>query len=405
MPIKRRSFLAAAAMLGVPPAAPGADPSSLRALAAAKGLLFGSEVLADELAGDPAYAALIARECAVVTPGIEAKFGIVEPEDGRFDFTRLDAIAGFCAAHDIALHMHNMIWGVFMRPWELAALAAGRGEAVLARHVAAVAGRYAGRVLAWDVVNEPVDPRWHAGPEGLTLTPWRRALGPGEVADAFRLTRNADPGALLMLNDDNLEYAAPDREQKRATYLHLIEGWLAAGVPIGGFGLEAHLKPDRPIDEAGLRRFLAALGGMGLQIWVTELDVEDRTLPADIGARDRAVADLTGRYLDLVLDEPAARAVITWGLSDRHSDLSTSATTRRADGLASRGLPYDDALAPKPMRDAIARAFRHAPASPSGTTLPALPMTCGISPLSLPITGTPQAIASTFRNAPARPSG
>ncbi len=361
MKITRRGVLATAAALATSGAA---EPDSLRALAAGKGLLFGSEVMASELAGDPAYAALIARECAVVTPGIEAKFGIVEPDEGRFDFSRLDAVAEFCAAHDIALHMHNMIWGVFMRPWELAALAEGRGEAVLARHAEAVAGRYAGRargrVIAWDVVNEPVDPRWHAGPEGLTLTPWRRALGADEVADAFRLTRQADPTALLMLNDDNLEYAAPDREQKRATYLRLIEGWLAAGVPIGGFGLEAHLKPDQPIDEAALRRFLAALGGMGLQIWVTELDVEDRSLPAEIAARDRMVAALTERYLDLVLDEPASRAVITWGLSDRHSDLGGAPATRRTDGLPSRGLPYDAGLAPKPMRDAIARALRNA---------------------------------------------
>lgn len=349
----RRTFLAAAAASVVPPT----RSDGLKALAARKGLLFGSEVLASELASDPAYAALVARECSVVTPGLEAKFGIVEPQDGTFAFAPLDRIASFCTANGIALHMHNMIWGVFMRPWERAALAMGRGEAVLARHVAAVAGRYAGRVAAWDVVNEPVDPRWRAGPEGLTLTPWRVALGPGEIADAFRLTRAADPTALLMINDDNLEYAAPDRQVKRDTYLRLIEGWQRAGVPVGGFGLEAHLKPDQAIDEPALRRFLAALGGLGLQVWVTELDVEDRTLPAEIGARDRAVAAITRRYLDLVLDEPATRAVITWGLSDRHSDLGSLADTRRGDGLPSRGVPFDATLQPKAMYQAIAQAF------------------------------------------------
>ena len=348
----RRAFLAAAAASVIP-----AMADSLKALAARKGLLFGSEVLASELTGDPAYAALVARECSVVTPGLEAKFGIVEPGDGVFAFAPLDRIASFCSHNDIALHMHNMIWGVFMRPWERTALAAGRGEAVLARHVAAVAGRYAGRVAAWDVVNEPVDPRWRAGPEGLTMTPWRVALGPSEVAEAFRLTRAADPTALLMINDDNLEYAAPDRQAKRDTYLRLIEGWLRAGVPIGGFGFEAHLKPDQAIDEPALRRFLAALGGLGLRIWVTELDVEDRTLPAELGARDRAVAAVTRRYLDLVLDEPATRAVITWGLSDRHSDLGTMADSKRGDGLPSRGVPFDQALQPKAMHDAIAQAF------------------------------------------------
>jgi len=341
-----------------PEALPASD--SLAGIAAARGLLFGSEVMASDLA-DPAYAALIARECAIITPGIEAKWPVTEPAEGRFDFTRLDTIAGFAARHGLRLHLHTLVWAVGMPPWLTRALAEGRGEAVLRRHIATLAGRYRESAHSWDVVNEPVDPRWPSAPEGLCNTPWRRFLGAEYVPLAFRLAREADPAALLMLNDDDLEYAWPDREKKRTTYLRLIESWLRQGVPIGGFGIEAHLKPDQPIAERAFRRFLAELAGFGLSLMVTELDIQDRTLPADIAARDRAVADACRRYLDLVLDERAVCGVITWGLADRFGDLDRDKATRRADGLPSRGLPFDAALRRKPMADALAEAFRHAP--------------------------------------------
>ena len=355
MIIGRRALLAGTA------AAAAAAPS-LRRLAAARGIRFGSEILAPEITGDAAYAALVARQCAMVVPGLEAKWDHVEPADGRFDFTGLDRIAAYASGNALALRLHTLVWGLAMPAWLGPALQAGRGEAVLRRHIAAVVGRYRGRVDSWDVVNEVADPRWPAGPEGLTLTPWRRALGPDYVALAFHLTAAADPAARLLVNDDDLEYATPEAEAKRRRYLRLLEGWVAAGVPIGGFGLQAHLKPDRPIAAAAYRSWLAALAGMGLALFVTELDVQDRSLPADRAVRDRIVADTCRRYLDIALDEPAVRAVLTWGLTGRYSYLNTDARVRRADGLRARGLPYDAALRRTPMWCALAQAFRDAPA-------------------------------------------
>jgi endo-1,4-beta-xylanase len=169
----------------------------------------------------------------------------------------------------------------------------------------------------------------------------------------------------LLINDDDLEYDAPDREIKRTIYLRLVEQLIRRGVPLTGFGLEAHLKPWLPIAEKSYRRFLRELGQMGLRIYITELDVCDRTLAADIGERDRAVAGMTRRYLDLVLDEPAVRTVITWGLGDATSWMVRELSARRADGLRPRPLPYDDRLQPKPMRKAIAAAFCAAPIRPA----------------------------------------
>ncbi|WP_436428640.1 endo-1,4-beta-xylanase, partial [Enterococcus faecium] len=75
------------------------------------------------------------------------------------------------------VHMHNLVWGAYNPGWVRRALAEGRGMQVLARHIATVAGRYQGRALAWDVVNEPVAPQYPSTADGLCNTEWRRALG------------------------------------------------------------------------------------------------------------------------------------------------------------------------------------------------------------------------------------
>ena len=165
-----------------------------------------------------------------------------------------------------------------------------------------------------------------------------------------------------MINDDDLEYDYPGQQRKRDEYLRLLEGMLARGVPVTGFGLEAHLKPEHPLAEVAYRRFLHELAGLGLALFVTELDVLDRALPAEAAVRDRVAADTARRYLDVALDETAVRTVITWGLSDRYTYMGHDPETRRADGLPSRCLPYDDALNRKPMWGAIATALAHAPA-------------------------------------------
>ncbi len=94
------------------------------------------------------------------------------------------------------------------------------------------------------------------------------------------------------------------------------------------------------------QRFLLTVASLGLKIFVTELDVRDRDLPADVAVRDRAVARTYTEYLDVVLADPAVTIVLTWGLDDADSWLLRFAP--RPDGLPVRPLPFDAQLRPKP---------------------------------------------------------
>ena len=360
MKLGRRTMLAAAAA-GACRAVPyAASELSLKQIAAQRGLVFGSEVVTKELESQD-YAALYFAQCGAMTPGQEAKWDSLQPEPGVFNFQPLDHLAGLAASHDMKLRLHTLVWSLAMPDWASAAIAHGSAAAVLQRHIRTVVERYRGRAYCWDVANEVTDPRWHPGADGLTHQPWYKALGPSFIPLAFYTAREADPGAKLFLNDSDLEGSSPDRVEKRATYLRLISAWKRLGIPIDGFGLQAHLRPEVTFDEPGYRRFLHELAGMGLEIHITEMDFVDQTLPADTMIRDRAAADLCRRYLDVTLDEPAVRMLVTWGLSDRESWLNSDPDFRRPDHRRVRGLPYDEHLAPKPMRAAIAAALASAP--------------------------------------------
>ncbi len=340
------------------------EAAPLSGIAAQRGILFGTEVTCANISEDDIYRQLVKSHAAIITPGVEAKWGFVEPSNGNFYFDDLDQLVVFATQSGIALHMHNCIWSVGIPSWTIEELKDGRGRRVIARHISALAGRYRGKVNSWDVVNEPVDPRWPSDPDGLCRTPWRLALGAGYVADVLRETHEADPTARLLINDDDLEYDLPDREAKRSAYLRLIERWLRAGVPIQGFGLEAHLKPWLPLADTAYRRFLHNLAGFGLKLYITELDVCDRTLPADIPLRDRIIANVAERYLRVALDEPAICCVIAWGLSDRYTYMNRDIALRRADGLASRPCPFDAEFRPKPFYHTLAAALHAAPQRP-----------------------------------------
>jgi endo-1,4-beta-xylanase len=329
---------------------------ALKDVAAARHIAFGAEITVKDIA-DPDYAALVGRECSSITPGVEGKWAYVEPVEGVFRFGPMDALAGFAQHAGLSIHMHNLIWAVGLPDWTTRALEAGRGREIVQRHADAIGQRYGNRIGSWDVVNEPADPRWPSGPEGLCTTPWRRFMGPDFIATSLYLAAAAAPAARLMINDHTLEYDAPDRARKRLIYLRLVESLLRKGAPLHGFGLESHLKPWLPVAERQFRQFLKDLADFGLELFVTELDVCDRYLPSDNAVRDAMCADFARRYLDLVLDEAAVSTVIVWGLSDRNSWMATDTERKRLDGRASRPCAYDTQLRAKPMRDAIARAL------------------------------------------------
>ena len=305
----------------------------------------------DAFAGDAAYRSLVLREAAAVTPERALKWGTLRPSSDRFDFALADALLAGCEDAGLRMRGHNLVWHLSLPDWVSAS--SDLGEALLT-HIRVVCGRYRGRLHAWDVVNEPI--RVEDGmPGGLRDTIFLRRMGPGYIETALRAAAAADPAATLVINEMDVELEGDYFEQRRRALLELLRRVRASGAPLHAVGIQSHLKwGEGRFDPDRFASFLRGVASLGLAIHLTELDSADSRLSPAAAARDAAVADLTRRYLDIALAEPAVRVLSVWELTDRFSWLSDSPWTKRSDGQRSRGCLYDDALQPKPAREAVA---------------------------------------------------
>jgi endo-1,4-beta-xylanase len=334
--------------------------SGLNARAARKNMFFGCAVGDAQLRADPALLANVAADCGIVVSEAAFKWEALQPAAGHFNFAEAEALLRFAADHGMRARGHTLVWHEANPAWLDDALTPRTAESVLTGYIDTVCGHFRGRLAHWDVVNEPLHPE-DGQPLGLRMTPWLRMLGPRYLDIAFHTAARADPAALRVLNEFGLDYAVPWQERRRAALLTLLETLLARGVPVQAVGLQGHLNGAEPaLDQRALARFVADIGAMGLKVLVTELDVRDDGLPADIPVRDAAVANHAHLWLDAVLPDPAVLGMLTWGISDRRSWLNDRFPRR--DGLPQRPLPLDTDLRRKPLWIALAGALDTAPA-------------------------------------------
>jgi len=363
---RRMLQLMAAGSAGLALARPGARAAqapekSLAALAAKRGLIFGSAVSTPQL-DDPAYLGLVRQECAAVVAENAQKMYAILPEPEAWDFGGADALAEFAARNGLDLRGHALLWNHpdYLPDWvmETEFRNAAAAEDFLRGYIGRVAGRYAPQIYAWDVVNETLDPETGE----LRDTPFTKALGPQVINIAFDAAKAAAPGAKLAYND----YMSWEdgHETHRTAVLRLLERLLAQDAPVTGLGIQGHAKwTDReaefsPARQKAWRGFLDEVTGMGLDLYVTELDVNDGDATGPDAVRDAEIAAYTKDYLDLMLDYPETKEVLTWGLADHDSWIQAFVDEGE---LVRRPLPFDDEYRPKPMREAMAAAFRAAP--------------------------------------------
>lgn len=357
--------LAAAAPRWIAAATPNQLPS-LRAAAAARGLIYGADSDNPFRSEPPAYLQLFLRQCALYAANLS--WQDVAPDLAHrapHENDSSDPNAAVALQAGLRLTGAHLLWYLRTPPW-LATLPRPQAEQAAAGHIRTIAGFYRGRVFSWNVVNEALEPEQH-GPGGLRMnSPLVRALGTDFLAPAFREARAADPAALLLYNDYDLELDLPRQQARRDSLFRLLDRLQHAGAPIDGVGLQSHLRYRQfsSFRDTLYRRFLEALAARDLRIVITELDVDDIGLPADIRVRDQAVADVYARFLAAALDEPAVAALVTWGIYDPcswydHTQYFPFAA--RPDHLPQRPLLFDAEFQPKPSFYAVLNALEHAP--------------------------------------------
>lgn len=317
------------------------DPDTLQSLAARRGLTWGAATSTAQLQ-DADFRALLLQQVGLLVPEWQMKWDQLQPRPDGFEFAAADALLRFARQHRLGLRGHTLVWHQQLPGW-LETMAPANCAAVLERYIRTVVEHYRGQLQSWDVVNEPIA----EDGSGLRRTIWLDSLGPNYIDRALRWARAADPSTPLVINEYGLEGDDPTTARKREQMLTLLRSLRQQGAPVQALGLQAHLyATDTGPTFRTLPTFLRQISDLGLDLYVTELDVNDQALPAAIPERDARVAAVYGDFLAAVLPQPRLKLICGWGLSDRYTWLNQAFP--RADGLPQRPLSFSQDLQPKP---------------------------------------------------------
>jgi endo-1,4-beta-xylanase len=301
--------------------------------------------------------ALIAEHFTAVTTENAMKWGEVAPTLGNYDFSAADDLVDFATTNGLRLRGHALLWGRLQLPSDLASIVSGAADPAaelrdrIQEHFATMISRYAGRVALWDVVNEPLEIN-EAPPVDPDANIFFDTLGIDYIAEAFELARLLDPDAELFLNEFSLIVPSAKLSALRA----MVQDLLAAGVPIGGIGLQSHVYPSIPLrDPVEIRELLRDLATLGLPLELTEIDVSIAHFLSEPDP-EAAQAEYYGRLIAACMVVPACRAVTFWGLSDDESWLDSFPLWSAS--APNRPLLFDGTLQPKPAYYAVRDAVR-----------------------------------------------
>ncbi len=233
--------------------------------------LVGCALNEDIVSGkDAASQAIIIGQFNTITPENVMKAGPINPEPGVFNFEPADALVQFGEQQDLFIVGHTLVWhnqtptwffqndqGQTKSPEELA-------ERMRA-HIETIAGRYAGRVHAWDVVNEVIDNDGSYRP-----TTWVKGIGSGDelVKLAFKYANEYAPNTDLYYNDFNAW-----RPAKRDGIMRLVRMLQAEGIRIDGVGIQGHWGLNYPKNEY-IEAAIDSFASLGVKVMITELDVD-----------------------------------------------------------------------------------------------------------------------------------
>jgi endo-1,4-beta-xylanase len=198
------------------------------------------------------------------------KAALINPEPGVFNFKPADDFVAFGEKHNMFIIGHTLVWHNQCPAWFFTN-AQGKPNSKeeqierLRSHIQTVAGRYAGRVHAWDVVNEVIDEDGNYRP-----TTWVNAFGNGDtlVKYAFKFAAQYAPNTELYYNDFNAW-----RPSKRDGIVRLVKMLQKEGLRIDGVGIQGHWGLNYPktkyIEDA-----IDAYAACNVKVMITELDVD-----------------------------------------------------------------------------------------------------------------------------------
>ncbi len=198
------------------------------------------------------------------------KAGPINPRPGFYNFAPADEFVEFGEKNNMFIVGHTLIWHNQTPDWFFQDENGNPNTPEqqierLRSHIEKVAGRYAGRIDAWDVVNEVID-----NDGSYRNTTWVNSIGDGEllVKMAFQYAAMYAPNTELYYNDFNAW-----RPAKRDGIMKLVRMLQKEGIRIDGVGIQAHWGLNYPKNEY-IEAVIDSFASLGVKVMITELDVD-----------------------------------------------------------------------------------------------------------------------------------
>ncbi len=167
-------------------------------------------------------------------------------------------------------------------------------------HITSTVTRLKGRLVDWDVMNEP-----------FSNHDFMDILGNAEMVEWFKLAKAADPACNTYINDYGVLEGGPNHNQHLQHYFKTIQYLIDNGAPFDGIGFQGHVGSNL-VSPNDLLKVLDQFSVFGKRFKITELDINlnnDETLRADY-MRD---------FLTVCFSHDRVDGVLQWGFwSGRH---------------------------------------------------------------------------------------
>ncbi|AVT32903.1 endo-1,4-beta-xylanase [Plantactinospora sp. BC1] len=297
-----------------------AAETTLRAAAAKAGLFFG-------VAASPGrLSSIVGQEFNQLTPENDMKPSTIATSSGGLQNTgNADTLVNYAQTNNMLVRGHTLVWH------SQAGALQGANQATLNTFIGNALNRWGNRIAYWDVVNEALDDN----NTGNRRSQWphtlnRDANGDGDLFDTgdtdvirdsfIRAKQVVQAGGLttkLCINDYDVEglTVRGGVQNRKANALYEIVRNYRQYIDCVGFQAHFNDNPNSIITDdlqANIQRF----ADLGVEVHLTELDIDDDLSNNDIGAGQ---AENYRKVVRACLNVAKCTGITVWGIADSES--------------------------------------------------------------------------------------
>jgi endo-1,4-beta-xylanase len=264
----------------------------------------------------------------------------LRPAPDKFNFSRVDQVVDFAQQHNMTIQAHHYIWGE--EKWLPDWLKNGNYNKqqlmdIIHNHIDTMGKRYSGKVNEWTVVNEA----FTRGQNVFGLHDWwTDHIGDQSYIDqSFIWARQADPHSKLILND----FMNEGKNDVSDAMYNYIKGAKERGVPIDGIGMQMHIDGSHPPAQEEVMSNMKRFGALGVEVYVTEFDVNMNDVQADDKAKDQIEGKIYYEMMRACIDSQVCHSFSFLGITDKETWYNYMPNLPNA-----RPLMFDKQYNPKP---------------------------------------------------------